>query len=210
MCNLLVGYHVYHDPRWPFCVLYLGQMICSYYSSSSTSARQSRDFPILYDLDISEQIYSWSVWSVWSVWSDDLYDLAHVPGWEPHHLHDLARVSCVGSVLHKLDLCYTDPAEHLITAGWDIDHLDHLDRDLSEVCNFVFVRTCVSRWKRLLDSWHITNTTLDRKIGTVVYGHDIPRKYFLHFFVTSCDCLAPNDKQLLWLNSQGTGKKKNW
>ena len=31
----------------------------------------------------------------------DLYDLAHVAGWEPSKLHDLGRVSCVGAVLHR-------------------------------------------------------------------------------------------------------------
>ena len=29
----------------------------------------------------------------------DLYDPAHVAGWEPYTLHDLAHVSLVGSVL---------------------------------------------------------------------------------------------------------------
>ena len=29
---------------------------------------------------------------------DDLCDLAHVAGWEPYNLHDLAHVSCVGSI----------------------------------------------------------------------------------------------------------------
>ena len=32
-----------------------------------------------------------------------------------------------------LDLYYTDPAQHLITADCD---LDYLDRDLSDVCVF--------------------------------------------------------------------------
>ena len=31
----------------------------------------------------------------------DLYDLAHVAGWEPFNLHDLAHVSWVGSVSHR-------------------------------------------------------------------------------------------------------------
>ena len=38
------------------------------------------------------------------------------------NLHDLGQDSCV------LDLCYTDPAQNLITAGKD---LDDLDRDFS-------------------------------------------------------------------------------
>ena len=29
-----------------------------------------------------------------------------------------------GQVSPWLDLCYTDPAKHLITAGWDVDDLD--------------------------------------------------------------------------------------
>ena len=40
-----------------------------------------------------------------------LYDVAHVAGWEAYNLHNLGQVSCVGSVL------YTDPAQHVITAG---------------------------------------------------------------------------------------------
>ena len=47
----------------------------------STSARQGRQIPDLYDLC-------------------DLYDLAHV-GWEPYNLHNLRHVSWVGSVLHR-------------------------------------------------------------------------------------------------------------
>ena len=46
----------------------------------------------------------------------DLYDLAHVAGWQPYNLHDL----------HDLyDLHCTDPAQHLTTAGWDLDDLYH-------------------------------------------------------------------------------------
>ena len=41
-----------------------------------------------------------------------VYDLAHVPGWEPHNRHDLGHFSCVGSVLQ-----YTDLTQHIITAG---------------------------------------------------------------------------------------------
>ena len=29
-----------------------------------------------------------------------------------------------------LDLCGTDPAQHLMTAGYDLDYLDYLDYDL--------------------------------------------------------------------------------
>ena len=57
------------------------------------SARQGRQIPDLYDLY-------------------DLYDLAHVAGWKPYNLHDLAQVSWVWSVQ------YTDPTQHLITAGY--------------------------------------------------------------------------------------------
>ena len=45
----------------------------SHYSSWSRSARQNRWIPDLY------------------------YDVARVAGWEPYTLHDLVRVSCVGS-----------------------------------------------------------------------------------------------------------------
>ena len=55
------------------------------------SARQDRYIPDLYDL----------------------YDLARGAGWERYNLHGLGRVSWVGSVLYR----YTDPAQHLRTAG---------------------------------------------------------------------------------------------
>ena len=29
----------------------------------------------------------------------DMYDLAHAAGWEPHNLHDLGQLACVGSTL---------------------------------------------------------------------------------------------------------------
>ena len=57
---------------------HLGQTICMtsyHYSSWSRSDRQGGYIP-------------------------DLYNLAHVRGWEPYHLHDLVHVSWVGSVLH--------------------------------------------------------------------------------------------------------------
>ena len=61
----------------------------------------------------------------------DLYDLAHVAGWEPNNLHGLEHISCVSDlVLHRS--CTT----HLTTAGWD---LNNLDRDLSEVFT-IFLR----------------------------------------------------------------------
>ena len=43
-------------------------------------------------------------------------------GWEPDNLHD--------QVCPVWGLCYTDPAQHLIAAGWD---LVDLDRDLSDL-----------------------------------------------------------------------------
>ena len=55
-----------------------------------------------------------------------LCDLAHVAGWEPYNLHDLARVSWVGLV-H-----YTDAAQQaLTTAGEELDDIDHGLSDLS-------------------------------------------------------------------------------
>ena len=58
----------------------------------------------------------------------DLYDplLAHVVGWELYNLHDLVRLSWVGSVLR-----YTDPAQPLTTAGKEMDDIDHDLSDLS-------------------------------------------------------------------------------
>ena len=57
-----------------------------------------------------------------------LCDLAHVAGWEPYNLHDLARVSWVGLV-H-----YTDAAQQaLTTAGEELDDIDHELSDLSDL-----------------------------------------------------------------------------
>ena len=41
-----------------------------------------------------------------------MMSVAHIAGWEPHNLHDLAQVSWVGSVLNR-----SDPAQILMTAG---------------------------------------------------------------------------------------------
>ena len=41
----------------------------------------------------------------------DLYDLAHVAAWEPYNLHDVGQFP-------GLDLCCTDPAQHLTRAGY--------------------------------------------------------------------------------------------
>ena len=64
----------------------------------------------------------------------DLYDLAHVDGWEPNSLH-LNRTCLLGWIC----TIYTDPARHLRTAGEDLDDLDDLSdlSDLSDVCNIV-------------------------------------------------------------------------
>ena len=56
------------------------------------------------------------------------YDLASVARWQPYNLH------CVGHVhVPRLDQYDTDPAQHLITACWDLD--DDLDgvSDLSDL-----------------------------------------------------------------------------
>ena len=62
-------------------------------------------------------------------------DLAHVARWDPHNLHDLAQVLlgwiCTTQIL--LDLYYSDPAQPLITAGEELDYVDHDLFDLSEV-----------------------------------------------------------------------------
>ena len=58
----------------------------------------------------------------------DLYDLAHVAGWDPYDLPDLAQVSWVGSVY------YADPAQPLTTVGEDeLDHLDHYPSGMRNV-----------------------------------------------------------------------------
>ena len=49
------------------------------------------------------------------------------PGGSHKICHDLGHVSSVGSVLYR---SCTDPAQHLRTAGYD---LDDLDRDLSDL-----------------------------------------------------------------------------
>ena len=38
-------------------------------------------------------------------------------------------------MLPGLDLYHADPAQHLTTAGEELDHPDHDLSDLSEVCN---------------------------------------------------------------------------
>ena len=48
---------------------------------------------------------------VW-ILQEDLYGPAHLVGWEPYDLPDLAYASGVGSVL-----AHTDPAEHLVTTA---------------------------------------------------------------------------------------------
>ena len=35
------------------------------------------------------------------------------------------------------DMCYADPAQHIITAGEDLDDLDDLHRDLSDVSSIL-------------------------------------------------------------------------
>ena len=62
----------------------------------------------------------------------DLYDLAHVAGWDPYNLHDLltAHVSWAESVLLS-----ADPPQPLTTAGEELDDLDYDLSDLSEACH---------------------------------------------------------------------------
>ena len=72
-------------------------MIYPRYSSWSRSLRVDRYIPDLHDLYDLYDLYG-------------LYDLAHVVGWEQHILHDLQHI------VPGLDLYYTDPAQHLITA----------------------------------------------------------------------------------------------
>ena len=60
-----------------------------------------------------------------SVSTPDLYDLARVAEWKPHHEHDLAHVSWVAS-----ELCSS--CTPLITASEELDDLDHDLSGLSE------------------------------------------------------------------------------
>ena len=66
----------------------------------------------------AEQIKSWSVWFVWSVWSSWCCRVrAAKSAW--------SRIGFLGWIC-----TYTDPEQHLITAGEDLDDL-LIDRDLS-------------------------------------------------------------------------------
>ena len=67
-----------------------------------TSTDHVQIIPTNHDLDISGQKKL------------DLYDPAHIAGWEPYKLHDLGHVSWVGSVLGSV--LYTDSTQHFITA----------------------------------------------------------------------------------------------
>ena len=51
----------------------------------------------------------------------DLYDHAHVAGWEPYSPHDVEHASWVGSVPYTVD-----PAQHILTADSDVDDLSRL------------------------------------------------------------------------------------
>ena len=75
----------------------------------------------------------------------DLYDPAHAAGWEPYSLHDLTRIFCFGSVLHRSCYIYTPCTRshncRLISVN-DLDDLDDLSvdhlsdlSDMSEVCS---------------------------------------------------------------------------
>ena len=56
----------------------------------------------------------------------DLYDLAHIAGWEPDNLHDLEQVSNVGSVLFRS--CTT--AHNGRLGSTMVDYLDHHPSDV--------------------------------------------------------------------------------
>ena len=72
-----------------------------------------------------------------------------------------------------LDLYYTDPAQHLITAGWDRDDLDH---DLS----FRRLKACVPAYKRTadeaaVDSNHLASAerALGKQAPAVLVRYDV-------------------------------------
>ena len=73
---------------------------------------QGRFIPDLYDLYDLYDLH-------------DLYDLAPVGGWKPYKPHDLAHISCVGSVLYRS--CTTSHSGRLGHG------LDDVDRDLSDL-----------------------------------------------------------------------------
>ena len=92
-------------------------------------------------------LYNLSVWSICMIYScvmihifqgrsiPDLYDLSHVAWWEPYNLHDLstvARVSWVGSLVHR---SCTTPAQPLtngrlgsrLSRSWFVRRAEALD-----------------------------------------------------------------------------------
>ena len=107
-------------------------MLPSYQSIGFTPRTDNR-FPV-HDLDLPGRVNLFPI----------LYDLAPVAGWERYNLHDLAHDPWVGSAL------YTDPEQHIVTAGCHLD-LDDLDRDLSDL----ICPTCYMRYVCMLSLIHI-------------------------------------------------------
>ena len=79
--------------------------------------------------------------------------------------HELGR-----DVLLGLDLycsTYTDPARHILTAGWD---QDDLARDLSDVCSLLFIgRTCNRKTSTQYSS---TGSSIEPVCGRQPYRHN--------------------------------------
>jgi len=85
----------------------------------------------------------------------ELYGLAHVIGWKPHDLHDLAHFPWVGSVPH------TDPAHRLISAV--IIQIIYSSRSWSVRCMKRFMFVC--RYSVLLRNLNSYNLPSKRLIG---------------------------------------------
>ena len=71
----------------------------------------------------------------------DLYDLALVAGWEPYNLHD------IGMTYFLRPICNipTDPAQHIITAGEDLDDISVDDLSVRRAQQFNHSITEIAR-----------------------------------------------------------------
>ena len=58
-----------------------------------------------------------------------LYALAHVAGWKPYNRHYLWQ-----NMFPRIDMYYSDPAYHLITANCDLYGLYRPLADVSTIC----------------------------------------------------------------------------
>ena len=93
----------------------------------------------------------------------DVYDIAHVAGWEPDkNLHDL------GYAFPGMDLYRTGRAHLITTAGEELDdlqHTDQIDRDVCEVWNLLAFLLGAG-----LFASRVNDRTSARCLGTGGYG----------------------------------------